>query len=257
MSQVSGTDSLIKTGQTQSSDVAIRLEGLRKKELTLSLHQSTLVDYIKVNRIPRGLRSNLTPNLLTDDPEFLEYWYGICNQSSQDLMYLMVKHLQKKVQQVKKEIEDTEQELLETYPAERASEVNKTIEITTQRLRESILKTKARKFERDAKDYELNEVYTWNKKTKRHKRSPQPARSTPTNPTFDLTTSDSENSASSGSRRKKRSFFGRPRPRTEDHADIPQDPQHPGTSHQGAPQRPQTRAWSGRGRGRSRGRPRR
>lgn len=244
LSQVSGTNTVIRSDNSSSNAVAERLETLRRRDLTLSLHQSTLVDYIKVNRIPRGLRSNLTPNLLTDDHEFITNWYGICNQSSQDLMYLMVKHLERKVQQVRSEIADTEQELLSTYTPERCGEINRSIEITIQRLKESILKVKTKKFDRDTRDYELNAVYSWNKKNKLNKKGPTSRRSPPpTNPASEQTTTDSD-SGSSDNRKKRRSFLGRVPPREEEQGTSSQAP--------GQPQRPQTRAWSGRGKQRGR-----
>lgn len=241
LSQVATTPTFIPTGSSDTSDATQKLEGLKRKETTLSLHLSTLVEYIKVNRIPRGLRTTLTPNLLTDDSEFVKHWYGMCNQFSQDLMLLTVKHLQERLNTLKEDITRVEAELSSKHTAEQYAEILKNIDNIVSKLRENIVKTKTRKFDRDAKDYELNEVYTWQKKRRTQRRPPPPqtrpqaSRGTP----VETTSTDSEDSGSSGSR--KRSFLQRQKKAPQDQA----------TS------RPQTRAWSGRGRGRGRGSTRR
>lgn len=239
LSQVTSAETFISSSSIDGNDVTARLESLRRKETTLSLHLSTLVEYIKANRIPRGLRTSLTPNLLTDDNEFVSHWYGMCNQFSQDLMLLTVKHLQERLNLMKVDIEKTEEELANKLTTDKCTEAIRSIESVVSKLKENILKTKTRKFERDAKDYELNEVYTWQKK-RRAKRRPSPPHSRPQtsrNIAADTSTSDSEGSGTSDSRRPRRSFLQRTRPTPTD---------------TGA-QRPQTRAWSGRGRGRGRG----
>lgn len=249
LSQVSGTQSVITSATTEANDVVARLESLKRKETTLNLHLSTLVDYIKAERVPRGLRSNLIPNLLTEDKEFVENWYGISNQYSQDLMYLMVKHLQKKIQQLQKEIGECELELLNTYPAERCRDIAKTIEGTVQRLKENIVKTKARKFERDARDYEMNEVYSWNKKKRSTKNQKKRQSSTTSqNPSAESTSTDSEEGTSTGTRRKKRSFLGQRNQRSGDRTEGTQATVHPPEN-----QRPQTRSRTRQDRGRGRG----
>lgn len=253
LSQVSETQSLIQGATPENHDVAAKLENLKRKETTLCLHLSTLVDYIKVNRVPRGLRSNLVPNLLVDDHEFVQKWYGISNQYSQDLMYLMVQHLQIKVQQLKLDISECEEELRNTNSAERYSEVTKNIDITIQRLKDNIIKLKSRKFIRDARDYELNEVYTWNKK-KAGKKSQQKKQSSPTsrNPSAEYLSTDSDESVSSGSRRNKRSFLGRQNQREENSAGTSQSQSQPAQN-----PRPQTRSRTRQDRGRGRGTSRR
>lgn len=58
-------------------DYARKLEQLKKRETSLNLHAFTLMEYMKAQRIPRGLRSSLTPILLKDDTAYCERWQAI------------------------------------------------------------------------------------------------------------------------------------------------------------------------------------
>lgn len=213
------------------------------KEITLSLHSSTLVDYIKNKRIPRGLRTSLAPNLLTDDHVFIRKWYGLCNQFSLDLMFLTVQHLQDRITSVREEANTVESELLGSISADKLTEVLESIQNSTAKLKENILKTKKRKLERDARDYELNQVYTWSKK-KRSVPRHQNVKPAPTEPSTSAdraaSSSDSGESSNTDSRRR-RSFLGR--------RQGGQRKKEPPPSWQDTP-RPQTRSRSGRGKAR-------
>lgn len=245
LSQVETTD-LTSPGTSSVADTAVqRLETLRKKEVTLQLHSSTLAEYIKNKRIPRGLRTSLTPNLLADDHEFVKNWYGLCNQFSIDLMFLTVKHLQERLKTVKEEIENIESDLKNSSPIEKFNEIVGTIAESTSKLRENILKTKKRKFDRDTRDYEQNQVYTWNKKRKNNQRfsgqRPPPLSQQGPQASGSSTSDNSDSSGSEG--RRRRSFLGRQNSQRQ------RDPQGSRQEQSESP-RPQTRSRTGRGGGR-------
>lgn len=62
-----------------------------KKDLTrISLHASTLNEYVAKNQIPRGLRIQKGPVLFMDHGDFKTKWEAILNKCSQDLMLLLI-----------------------------------------------------------------------------------------------------------------------------------------------------------------------
>lgn len=61
----------------------------KRMKWAYSLHDSTLAEYLKVQRIPKGLRSSLTP-ILKDYMEYQEKWCALCNWHSLHLMLLTV-----------------------------------------------------------------------------------------------------------------------------------------------------------------------
>lgn len=230
-----GTSGQALFNPAESTDVSVKLESLKRKELTLSLHSTTLAEYIRVQRIPRGLRSNLTPNLLLDDKEYISHWYGICNQFSFDLMLLTIKHIQLALRPIQEQISTIEKEIEQLLTAEKLVDTQRRINETTTKLRENILKVKLRKFRRDTQDYEADRVYTWNKARKqqegRHS-TPPPQHHSP-----GASTSDSDSGSSDG--RRRRDFLG-----------IQRTVENRQPSNEGDT-RPNTRSWTQRGRGRS------
>lgn len=246
LSQVSTTDLLEPDTGSTVNDAQSRLESLRKKELTLQLHANTLAEYIKAQRIPRGLRTNLTPNLLTDDQDFVTEWYGLCNAFSLDLMFLTIKHLHDKITVIQEQINSTERELKDSLPELQYTEVTANLTESLQKLKENILKVKKRKFERDNKDYLNNQVYTWNrKKPKQEARQASISGRTPDNrqPLAENSTDSGDSSASE--HHGRRAFLGRTVPNREGQGSTPHTAQPARTQ-----QRPVTRAWTTRGRGR-------
>lgn len=248
LSQVSITDSLQSTVESASHSAQQKLEALKKKELSLQLHATTLAEYIKANRIPRGLRTTLTPNLLPKDPGYAKEWFGLCNAFSLDLMYLTIKHLNERLISLQTEITNLEVEVKEQLTKEKYTELSTSIADTLAKLKESILKVKKRKFERDSRDYHLDQVYTWSRKAKTTRRGG----ATPViNPQRDARggegdtlSSDSDNSSNTSDRRHRRSFLGR----GNQQRDNQETPNHPPPQQRA--QRPATRAWTTRGRGR-------
>lgn len=243
LSQVDTSDLALPGTSSIADTAAQKLETLRKKEVTLHLHSSTLVEYIKNKRIPRGLRTNLTPNLLADDHEFIKNWYGLCNQFSTDLMFLTVKHLQERLKSIKEEIEQIENELRRNNPIEKFNEIVGSISESTSKLRENILKIKKRKFDRDARDYEQNQVYTWNKKRRNNPRISGQRLSTPgyQGPVTSGSSSTDNSDSSDSQGRRRRSFLGR-----QNNTQRQRDPQG-GRQQQPEVSRPQTRSRTGRG----------
>lgn len=255
LSQIATSDLRLPLQGSANTNRYQHLETLRRKELTLTLHASTLAEYVRVKRIPRGLRTHLTPNLLTEDEVFNNRWYGLCNQLSFDLMLLSIKHLQDSIDHCKEEIRIIEQEIRDTDPPSKVETGLNTIEESMNRLRESIMKVKLSKFARDTKDYANDEVYTWNRnKRPRQSSGAAPSHISQAHLPIETTASDSDGSGDENSHR--RSFLGLRKTVYNQDATGASGGEDPGpNSHQrpqtSSYQRPQTRAQRARGRGRT------
>ncbi|OCT55226.1 hypothetical protein XELAEV_18003749mg [Xenopus laevis] len=58
------------------------LENSQRKSVVYDLHLRTLSEYVKINRIPRGLRVHLRPTLFAEDKDFCQKWEAIINKCS-------------------------------------------------------------------------------------------------------------------------------------------------------------------------------
>lgn len=125
---------------------ARRLETLSKKELNLTLHASTLTEYLRVQRIPRGLRCSLAPILLKDDAEYHKKWYALNNRHSLDLMLLTVQHLQLAIPETQKEVETAECEFTSSVPAAEYNKTHEDLKGNILKMREQLMTTKIKKF---------------------------------------------------------------------------------------------------------------
>lgn len=136
--------------------------------MNLTLHASTLTEYLKTQRIPRGLRCSLTPILLKEDIEYRNKWYALCNRHSLDLMLLTVKHLQAAINKIQEEIVTIEEDIKSTATIAEFNKAHEDIKANIEKMRQQLMQNKIKKFERDTKDYLLNKVYTWadDRKTK-------------------------------------------------------------------------------------------
>lgn len=137
-----------------------QLEQLKKKEVNLTLHASTLTEYLKAKRIPRGLRSNLTPMLLKEDKIYKQRWEALCNQNSLDLMFLTVQHLQKAALDVKQEIIKVDVEFKTNSSASDYNRTHYKLKTNMEKLKNQIMMMKLKKFEPDTRDYQFDRVYT-------------------------------------------------------------------------------------------------
>ncbi|OCT56066.1 hypothetical protein XELAEV_18002718mg [Xenopus laevis] len=99
----------------------------------------TLAEYMKVNRIPRGLRVCLCPTLFASDKEFCKRWEAIINKCSSDQMLATMEHLQ----------------------IERKEKLAHHIQC----FRTEVEKRKSTKFQRNANDYSSGRVYRWVRST--------------------------------------------------------------------------------------------
>ncbi|XP_041439423.1 uncharacterized protein cd86.S isoform X2 [Xenopus laevis] len=154
-------DDLLKTDTAPAGDTSKELGNLKRKELHIQLHLSTLAEYIKVKRIPRGLRLDIRPNLCNEDPLLQQRWYEICNKCSLDLMLLTVERLSAQLQELQLTICKVREKLTAEKGASHTERVLTELNEPLSKLRETIVTRKRRKFDRDARDYTEGHVYNW------------------------------------------------------------------------------------------------
>lgn len=136
-----------------------------KKCCTLELHMITLIEYHKQNRIPRGIRSQLKPNTISEDIDFRNRYEQICNKFGLDLLLLHIERLQKEVRLVKDKVTTYEQNLKTHLSAEDFTAfISKQVDFLS-RHRAELEETKRRKWIRDIRDYQYGHVYNWIQKS--------------------------------------------------------------------------------------------
>lgn len=157
--QFADKDSFLKVDT--NLDLKRRLEFLLKRQTNFRLHATTLAEYLKVKRIPRGLRILLKPTLCKDNEDFLARWRMILNKCSLDLIALTIQELQKDLIDIEKEVDTTKVTLERAINGEDWHNIAKELELSINHHREEIERVKIRKFRRDTQDYKSNCVYTW------------------------------------------------------------------------------------------------
>ncbi|OCT70287.1 hypothetical protein XELAEV_18037209mg [Xenopus laevis] len=121
------------------------LERLQPKHTAYDLHLRTLAEYVKLQRIPRGLRAHLSPTLFSDNEEYCTgKWEAIINKCSLDLMQLQIA-----LPEVKGETERMEESIQNSFETAVVAEVES---------------RKRNKFQRDAEDYKTGTAYRWRTK---------------------------------------------------------------------------------------------
>ncbi|OCT77876.1 hypothetical protein XELAEV_18028973mg, partial [Xenopus laevis] len=133
----------------------------QRKYVAYDLHLRTLAEYMKVNRIPRGLRVRLCPTLFASDKEFCTRWEAIINKCSSDLMLATMERLQTELPGIKKQIESVETEIRNAFAPDVVAQVKEKLAPHMQGFRTEVETRKRSKFQRDANDYSNGRVYRW------------------------------------------------------------------------------------------------
>ncbi|OCT87325.1 hypothetical protein XELAEV_18021023mg [Xenopus laevis] len=148
------TASILTSNQPEQRNLQKYFEATSRKEVNLTLHLSTLTEYIKSSRIPRGLRISLEPILCKNNK-------GFRDKCSLDLMTLTIQALQSEIQTTSQEIHKIKSEIKTTLSREAFSEYLNKVQIDLEKFGENTIQKKLQKFKRDTLDYGLDQVYTW------------------------------------------------------------------------------------------------
>lgn len=149
---------------TQSSSLQLshKLEKSIQRLITMELHEVTLVEYFKLQFIPRGLRVRLVPTLFVQDTDFYMKFAQIINKCSFDIMILTVQFLQKERLSPAKQILEIETQLDAALGQDELIKTKKTCMKKLESFMKNVETRKRAKVERDQEDYTHDRVYNWN-----------------------------------------------------------------------------------------------
>ncbi|CAJ0966792.1 unnamed protein product [Ranitomeya imitator] len=137
------------------------LECESRRAVNLELHIITIAEYLRVQRIPRGLRVPLQPTFFREDKDYCTKFEHILNKCSADLMTLTLSYLQKNLDTVNAQINAIESQLISTMPQEEFQELKTKNQELLRSHRSELEKRKRSKFLRDTEDYLQSRVYQW------------------------------------------------------------------------------------------------
>ncbi|XP_073432155.1 uncharacterized protein [Dendrobates tinctorius] len=147
----------IPTGDLKTQDY----EQASKRFISLDLHNATLAEYYKVQRIPRDLRSHLRPALFLDQPDYCNKFDAILNKCSMDLILLTLEFLHTAVTEAKHKVEIIEQQLVNTSSLEDWQTSKSKVDKNLKEFKTRLESKKRSKFIRDSEDYISGQVYRW------------------------------------------------------------------------------------------------
>ena len=143
-----------------SGEMKYTLEKLRLKEARLLMHGSTLSEYWRNKKIPRGLRHDKAPTIGKSNPDFVKKWGEILNKASLDLMLLIIEEVSSEARDTRTEI-NTQEQLLKEQFGEDFTAIEQSIKDSVVKYKNKLQAIKLKKYKRDIEDYQRNEVYTW------------------------------------------------------------------------------------------------
>ncbi|OCT87378.1 hypothetical protein XELAEV_18021078mg [Xenopus laevis] len=152
---------------TSETEIYRKLEQLKRREVAWSLHASSLAEYARAQRIPRGLRITLKPALFRDDQTSTQNG----ERYSTDLIALTIQQLHCGSKDLKQQIHTLEGEY-SAIPEVADKTALQELEQKLESLQQEILQVKLRKFRRDTEDYERGEVYSWKDARRKYRRQP-------------------------------------------------------------------------------------
>ncbi|CAJ0958461.1 unnamed protein product [Ranitomeya imitator] len=137
------------------------LERESRHLVSLELHSITIAEYIKTQRIPRGLRVSLRPTLFHDNSEFCSKFEQILNKCSMDLMALTLDHLNKEIKVSQDKVSNVETQLKDSLSKDEFDTIKNRTKENVDNFKKETEKRKRQKFIRDTQDYLQKRVYKW------------------------------------------------------------------------------------------------
>ncbi|XP_056419185.1 uncharacterized protein LOC130360660 [Hyla sarda] len=156
-----------------SMDIQRQFEYESKRLLSLSLHLSTLGEYYKTSRIPRGMRIQPRDNAHMGNPEFRQRYEMIANRYSLDLILLNMEFLQRDVAVSKEKTKSAEITLKSLLIDNDFEKIQSKHVSYLQKVKSDLENVKKHKWFRDTADYANNKVYLWGMQTSTTRRSPR------------------------------------------------------------------------------------
>ncbi|XP_069461058.1 uncharacterized protein [Ambystoma mexicanum] len=153
---------LENTEQHQSTHSTLqKLDYLKKRERLFFCHATSLSEYLKLKKVPRGLRVIQTGiEYLQSCPEVTEKLNEVTTKCSFDLMLLMLETAMKERGQIMPQIAKMEEALQAQVPKELYAQMKRDMNVKIAAFEDNLKKCIEKKYRRDLSDYP-NKVYTW------------------------------------------------------------------------------------------------
>lgn len=161
-----GDDIFLHVNTDDATDLCKKLEKYMIKEMRLWWDISTLENYLKSGRIPRGLRIRKFPTFSDISRDFVEAWNNILSSCSAQLMELIVNFHADKHRSIQADIKALQSDLPKQEAKIDVANCLDEIKHRINKMETEIKRSKREKFLRDKMDYELNRVYDWNIRSK-------------------------------------------------------------------------------------------
>ncbi|XP_056395160.1 uncharacterized protein LOC130290937 [Hyla sarda] len=158
-------------------DLQRQYEYESRRLLSLTLHLSTLGEYYKSERIPRGMRLQPRENAYMGNPEYRQRYELLANRFSLDLILLNMDMLQKDIVTVKDKLTNAETTLKSILSEEDFDKFISKHSVFLQKLKNEVENTKRHKWYRDSTDYSNSRTYMWGSQSVT-RRSPRKTRDT-------------------------------------------------------------------------------
>ncbi|XP_056415710.1 uncharacterized protein LOC130357172 [Hyla sarda] len=142
-------------------DLRRTYENETKKLLSVQLHLSTMSEYYRSRKIPRGMRAQPRANAFTNDSDYRTCYEAISNKYSLDLILLNIEFLQRDLTAIKNKVTDVETALKASLTEDEWRELSEKQHTFLSKQRTQIEETKRHKWFRDCQDYTTGHVYTW------------------------------------------------------------------------------------------------
>ncbi|KAJ1097155.1 hypothetical protein NDU88_002282 [Pleurodeles waltl] len=139
----------------------VRLERLKKQELSRWWDFTILERYTQIKQIPRGLRVILFPSFGDLNPILLQEWEQLLITSSFGIMDILIRDAREKRERLLLDIEALEKEIQDTNLKEAIEKNYNILKDVLQKHQEYIKEKKMRKVRRDANDYITGRVFTY------------------------------------------------------------------------------------------------
>ncbi|CAJ0963716.1 unnamed protein product [Ranitomeya imitator] len=132
-----------------------------KRMINLQLHMVTLGQYYKEGKIPRGLRSNIRPNLFQGDTMYCARFVMLSNKYAMDTILLNIEYLQEESKKMQVNTEGIEQKIKALITIEDWNIFKEKVDKESVKLRNELEEVKRKKWNRDLEDYEAGHIYSW------------------------------------------------------------------------------------------------
>lgn len=160
---IEGDAAFLNTPSTK--ELKKRYEFLAKKNISLRLHMTTLGEYFKVQRIPRGIRSHLRPNLFAGDIAYCKRFENLSNKYAFDFILMNIEYLQGEVNRIATEMLEVDAILQVQLVEEEYCKFKDFISTILSKFQNEAEEGKRTKWQRDMNDYKRGSIYNWQSET--------------------------------------------------------------------------------------------